>query len=121
MADLTNLVYTPLGHTDPRRKIVDVTNRIKVFYITDMENLRLGDHYHKKTLESFYVIDGKIHFKLEDINTKERKEYELKTGGSIDMPLLVAHLLLPSGQTRFLKILGNDFEETDLNFYKINW
>jgi len=35
-----------------------------------------GNHYHKKTLELFYVISGKGNVKIKNINTGEEKIYQ---------------------------------------------
>ena len=121
MSKLINLIWTPERHEDSRRKIVDVSSRVKLFTIADVDGLKLGNHYHERTPESFYTLDGRIHFKLEDIQTKEKQEYVLESGQGISMPLFVAHLLIPERGARFIGILGTDFDPTDLNKYEIIW
>jgi len=121
MTDLANLIWTPGFNEDERRTIIDITPRIKFFTIANFNELKLGNHYHEKMPESFYCTDGKIYFKLEDINTKERQEYVIEPGQGITMPLFVAHLVLPDRKSRFIKILGADFDKDDLKEYKITW
>ena len=121
MSDLTNLITTHIGHEDERRKIVDITSKIKFFQIKDQEGIKLANHYHKKSEETFYIIDGTVIFKLEDVNSEERKEYILGKNSSIKIPIFVAHLLLPTPKAQFFGILENDFDPDDLNKYNIKW
>lgn len=88
MTELTDLVSVPSFHEDTRRRITDVTGTVKFFQIAGQEELRLGNHYHKHTDELFYVIDGKLTFKLENIETKERQEYVVEPGQAITMPFI---------------------------------
>jgi len=118
---LINLVSEPNFHEDYRRRIVDVTSRIKLFTIPDMEGLKLGNHYHEHTPEMFYIQDGKVHFKLENTKTQKRQEYTVEPGQSIEMPLCVAHQVLPEPRSLFLGILGEDFDPNDLIKYEITW
>lgn len=118
---LDGLLVHPSGNEDPRRKIVDVTPRIKVFTVADAEGLQLGNHYHAKTPEWYYVHDGKLLVKLEDIRTKQRRTYEVSNGEKLELPLYVAHLVIPHPRTIFLGILEADFDPKDLLEYKIVW
>lgn len=121
MARLTDLVSIPPFHEDARRKIVDVTGTVKFFQIAGQEGLRLGNHYHKHTDELFYVIEGKLIFKLEHVDTKEKQEYAVEPGSAIRMPLYVAHLVIPEPKSRFLASVQPLFDPDDLNKYAIDW
>jgi mannose-6-phosphate isomerase-like protein (cupin superfamily) len=119
---LKDLIYVPSGHEDNRRKITDVTEKVKFFKISDLEGLKLGNHYHKNTQEFFYVIDGGVRYKLEDINNPQnREELIVKKGEMIRIPLYVAHLVIPERNSMFLGILQKDFDPADLNKYEITW
>ena len=43
---------------DSRRKIIDIGPKLKLYIIPDIEESKLGGHYHIKTHESFYVVEG---------------------------------------------------------------
>lgn len=121
MTELTDLVSVPSFHEDTRRRITDVTGTVKFFQIAGQEGLRLGNHYHKHTDELFYVIDGKLTFKLENIETKERQEYVVEPGQAITMPLYVAHLVIPEPRSKFMASVQPVFDPEDLNKYEIKW
>ena len=72
MTDLGHLVSAPGVHKDDRRRIVDVTPRVKVFTVADMPGLELANHYHAKTDEVFHVLQGELRMKFEEISTQKR-------------------------------------------------
>jgi len=41
-----------------------------------------GNHYHQKKREFYVIISGKASLVLEDINTKERREFEIDASGN---------------------------------------
>ena len=120
-ATLDNLVQTPGGHEDHRRKITDVTPRVKAFVVKNSPDLLLGNHYHAKMEELFYAVVGSFEIKFEDIRTHEMRTYKVEPGESVRVPIYVAHLLIPDPSARFLNIMKTDFEKSDLYPYKIEW
>lgn len=119
MANLGNLVSTPGGHEDARRKITDISPRVKHFVV--YQEIPLGNHYHKKTHETFYLTKGKFEIKFEDPRTGERHTYEVRPGDSVDVPLLVAHRVLANPGTEFINVCLTDFDLADIYRYDINW
>lgn len=49
-------------HSDTRRKITQLfTADIKQVNVYECKaNITLGNHYHKKTIEYFYILDGEV-------------------------------------------------------------
>ena len=122
MTDFTYLTYllrTPGGHEDHRRKIIDITPRIKHFKI--YQEIPLGNHYHKRMSEMFHVTQGEFNIQFEDLNTGERAAYSVRPGDSVGVPLVVAYKVLAKPGTEFLNICDIDFDGTDLHQYEINW
>ena len=81
-----------------------------------------GGHYHPKAQEWFTVIEGKATLKLEDIETKERKEIEmsLDSAQSVFVPNNVAHIFDNSGDTDFVVLAYTDllYDPSDTIAYK---
>ena len=120
--DLSGLVHTPSGHTDTRRRIIDISRKVKFFTVADVEEIQLGNHYHETTVEDFYVVRGSLRIKLEDTRTKKRAEYEVRPGQRIQMSLYVAHLVLPKPCTEFVNVCEIDFDPSvDIHHYRIEW
>ncbi len=104
-----------------RRRIVDVTSRVKYFFVADSDQVRLGDHYHQHTRETFYSVEGKFRVRLEDIETKELQELTVEPGQQIEIPLLVAHTVFPEPEAQFIAALKTPFDKDDLHKYPITW
>lgn len=77
-----------LKHNDHRGYLVEFLKHAElkdqnkrfgqIYYVTfNDENLVRGNHYHKHTEEWFGVIFGSLQVVLEDVNTKEKKVFEL--------------------------------------------
>ena len=120
-ATLDNLVQTPGGHEDYRRRITDVTPRVKAFTVKDSCGLLLGNHYHAKMEELFYAVVGSFEIKFEDINTHEKRTYKVEPGESVRVPIYVAHLVIPDPRAQFLNVMEMDFDVADIHPYKIEW
>ncbi len=75
-------------HNDPRGYLVEFLknselsapnkNFGQIYFVTfNKKNVIRGNHYHKETEEWFGVLSGSVLVVLEDVNTKERKTFEL--------------------------------------------
>ena len=89
------------SHKDDRRTILTAFNgdlgdfvakQVKILQIHS-ESI-LGEHYHSNYRELYYMLEGEVEFTLEDIHTKEREIYTLKTGERLLVPPNVAHRVL---------------------------
>ena len=45
----------------------------EINYITSRSDIKRGNHYHKKTLEAFFIISGKIIISLQQISNNKLK------------------------------------------------
>ena len=56
---------------------IDESNRqfAQIYVATILPGKIRGNHYHKKKLEWFSIFNGKVKIALEDIKTKEKKEF----------------------------------------------
>lgn len=52
-----------------------------------------GNHYHKTTVEFFYLIEGKVNFIVKDIKLNQRVNFEATNGDLIIIPILHHHIL----------------------------
>lgn len=77
-----------LKHNDPRGYLVEFLKNEElsqdnksfgqIYYVTfSAKDVIRGNHYHKKTEEWFGVLFGSLQVVLEDVNTKDRKIFEL--------------------------------------------
>ena len=82
-----------------------------------------GGHYHPKAVEWFTVIAGKAILKLEDIETRERREIKLslESAQSVYVPNNVAHIFENAGDTDFVVLAYTDllYDPADTIAYKL--
>lgn len=100
-----------------------LTNRTGEVYLTmGKPGQSKGGHYHPKAQEWFTVIEGKAILKLEDVETKERKEIEmsLDSAQSVYVPNNVAHIFDNASDTDFIVLAYTDllYDPSDTIAYK---
>lgn len=82
-----------------------------------------GGHYHPEAVEWFTVIEGEAILRLEDINTKERKEINmsLRQAISVYVPNNVAHDFLNIGSNNMIVLAYTDklYDPKDTITYKL--
>lgn len=82
-----------------------------------------GGHYHPEAVEWFTVIEGEAILRLEDVQTKERKEIKmsLKEQISVFVPNNVAHDFLNVGSNNMLILAYTDklYDPSDTISYKL--
>ena len=89
----------------------DIPNHTGEVYLTmGKPGQGKGGHYHPKAVDWFTVIEGSAILKLEDIETKERKEIELslEKACSVFVPNNVAHIFVNSGDSDFIVLAYTD-------------
>ena len=72
----------------------------QVFYSTSKPGVTRGNHYHKRKIEKFCVIEGQAKITLRNIATNETKEYDV----SGDQPQIVE---MPVNWTHNIKNAGD--------------
>lgn len=93
-ASLNNLVLPYFNFSDGRGEIEGIfqgKNWQEINIIRSIKGCIRGNHYHRETLEAFYVIEGKIKVTLVDIKTKEKNCYNLSAGDIFTIPLMTNH------------------------------
>ncbi len=105
-----------MTNIDARRSIIDVTERVKVFSIADAEGLKLGNHFHRKMKEWYFLVSGSQEWILD--SRKERRRHKLIPKEMITVPRHVAHVVMPAPQTEFIGIIDRNFDAGDLHKYE---
>ncbi len=128
------------SNVDSRRTIVDVTPQVKLFYIAHQEGLCLGNHYHCETNEFYFVVQGRLDWKLESVNfipamecdegcceeelrmmfqRRLRRSYIVEAGQMLHVPTHMAHVVQPASGTIFVGVLDHDFDAKDIFGYNV--
>jgi mannose-6-phosphate isomerase-like protein (cupin superfamily) len=119
MKELEGLLTTPGGHEDQRRKITDISPRVKHFKI--YQTIPLGNHFHGKTKETFHVTKGEFEIKFENTTSSGRETYIVREGETVNVPLYVAHKVIAKPGTEFINVCNIDFDGSDIHPYNIDW
>jgi len=100
-----NIVVSPV-FTDTRGSIFDFVEE-KVGHIgmvTFNKGVTRGNHYHKKSVQYSYVLEGKIKLIVSDVNGKNRKEIMLTEGMLTTIPVGIVHTYTALTKAKMLDI-----------------
>lgn len=106
---------------DDRGKIVGITqsNWSEVNYIESNKSTTRGNHYHKKTIESFYIISGKIKIEIFNIKTKKNQITEVNAGDIFIIQPFELHTFTMIENSSWINMLTVPIKENDMDFYTI--
>jgi dTDP-4-dehydrorhamnose 3,5-epimerase-like enzyme len=72
-----------------------------------------GGHYHLKKTECFYVIAGKLHLHLLDVDSGERMEIQLHEGQRVRIQPGIAHLFTAEVDAQVLEYYNGQYNQDD--------
>lgn len=83
----------------------------EIYIVSGMPGESRGGHYHNIAVEWFTLIEGNAILKLQDIQTGEKKEFELSDDKPITVfvPRHIAHVFVNTGNTSFVVIAYTDY------------
>lgn len=77
-----------------------------------------GNHYHKKTLELFYILKGKIELNVKDLKTNEESVHHLQKGSCFIIEPYEIHTLKYLTDVETIVLLSEIFNQEDPDIYK---
>jgi len=113
-----------IDHEDERRAILTAFNgdlnefkaaQVKMYLIK--QERKLAGCYHEYNV-AFYILEGEVKFILEDIKTKERKEYILTKTDVLLIPSHIAYQAFAKAETKMLGFTEVPFVSTEKNDIK---
>lgn len=107
--------------SDSRGSILGINNRFafeEINLITSEKNCIRGGHYHKKTLEFFYILEGKIHITLFHISDPKKINNILVEQGQIFciFPNIV-HTFEIIDKSTWINMLDRKMEDDNKDFF----
>jgi len=102
---LSNQKVKPV-FTDKRGSIFDLVEE-KVGHIgivTFKKGVIRGNHYHKKSVQYSYILDGKIKLVTSDINGKNKKSVIIASGVLTTIPVGVVHTYIALTNAKIIDI-----------------
>lgn len=121
-----NVIYKKRGidHEDERRTILTAFNgdldgfkaeQTKIYLIK--QERKLAGCYHNYAV-AFYILEGEVKFFLEDVKTKEKKEYILTNTDLLLIPSNVAYYALAKASTKMIGFTEVPFISSEKNDIK---
>lgn len=116
------LINNYFKHEDERGSItglIDFGNWQEMNLITSKSGSIRGGHYHELTEELFYILEGTIKIKLENINTKEKSTIIANTNDVLLIQPNVIHTFEMLTDSKWINLLSikNNTKQPDI--YKI--
>ncbi|MFZ7136943.1 MAG: NAD-dependent epimerase/dehydratase family protein [archaeon] len=111
-------------HSDERGKLAEVVKEKtggQTFYSFTRPGKTRGNHYHRRKIERFFVVEGVASIKLRRIGSTQIISYKL-TGDQhsyVDIPLFYTHNITNIGETDLLTLFWTNelFNEEDADTY----
>jgi len=106
---------------DDRGKILGIKqNKIikEINYLESKAGCVRGGHYHKKTRESFYIIEGEIEIMLVNKKSKEKKVFIANGGDIINIEPGIIHTFKVLKRSRWVNMLSSAMDGPKKDIYK---
>jgi len=108
------------SHKDSRGKILGISQfdwMREVNYIESCAASKRGGHYHKHTMELFYIIEGEINVLILNVKTKESKEFVVKGSDIFIIEPYEVHTFRILKDAKWINILSNPMDEQNSDFH----
>lgn len=89
-------------------------------YIESKKGSERGNHYHKKTKETFFIIEGKIKVRLVDMKTGLKKEFIAEGGDIFMIRPNTAHTFYVLKDSKWINMLSKSMVEGSKDMYKLS-
>lgn len=108
---------------DERGKLVGVTQGQKweeINYVESKKGSTRGNHYHKKTIEGFYIIEGYIKVSLLDLINNLKKEFKVSAGDFFIVDLNILHTFEVLEDAKWINMLSMALKDPikDIHYYR---
>jgi dTDP-4-dehydrorhamnose 3,5-epimerase-like enzyme len=106
---------------DNRGKILGITQNTweEINYIESIKDSVRGDHYHKETLEAFYIISGEIKVEVVNINNNKKEEFIAKSSEIFIIEPYELHTFTALTDSSWVNMLSKNMKNSE-DFYKNN-
>jgi dTDP-4-dehydrorhamnose reductase len=117
-----NLQYPYFYFEDQRGKILGLLqtgNWKEINYIESQKKCIRGNHYHKRTKEAFFIIDGKIKVILKDLKNNKTKIFYVQKGDIFIVNKYVLHTFEIIKNASWINMLSKPMNENDKDIHRI--
>ena len=116
-----NLLKPYFRFSDDRGEISGIfqdKNWREINYLQSKKGCQRGGHYHRKTQEAFYIIEGKIKILLRDVKTKKEREFIAEKGDIFEIPINAMHTFDIIENSSWINMLSIPMKGDHKDFHK---
>jgi dTDP-4-dehydrorhamnose 3,5-epimerase-like enzyme len=77
-----------------------------------------GGHYHAKTRELFYILDGSVQIHLADVRSGQSEELTVTQGALFIIEPFIRHIFTCLERTRWINMLSRRLQDETPDFYR---
>lgn len=108
-------------HSDTRRTLIQLVTdhiaQVNVYHVK--KGAELGNHYHKETVETFYVTHGKFEFRVRNI-LGEEKTYLIEEGELFRVfPRDIHTVKAKSSKASMMTFLSQEYSKSSPDIYEV--
>jgi dTDP-4-dehydrorhamnose reductase len=119
---LGRLVYPYFSHFDLRGGICGINQGQtwkEINYIESAKGAVRGNHYHKETLEGFFIIDGTIRIDLHRLENDKKESFIVRRGDILMIEPNVVHTFIILEAAKWINFLSRSIEGSNKDFHRI--
>jgi len=90
----------------------------EINFIETEAGITRGGHYHKDTVELFFILDGDIEVTISKTNSIERQKYPVSSGQIILIEPNEIHFFRCLTRCRWINVLSKKIDEIDPDFHR---
>lgn len=116
-----NLISPYFCFHDERGKMIGICNLKKwkeINYFSSQKGAIRGNHYHKRTLEGFFIIKGKIKVTLTNVVSGVRKKFLVDGEDIFLIKPGILHTFEVIENSSWINFLSRKVDQNDKDFYK---
>ena len=91
----------------------------EINYIYSQKNCIRGNHYHKKTLEGFFIFEGKIHIKITDTLSGEERYFFAVKGDYFIIKPYELHIFETLSDSTWINFLSESMKNRSKDLYRM--
>jgi len=108
--------------TDERGVFLGITQEqwAEVNFIETEANQVRGNHYHKETLELFFIISGEVEIVIDDLRSGQRTEFCARNGDIFVIEPYELHTFHTKSKTQWINMLSHRMDLQDPDFHQVD-
>ncbi len=92
----------------------------EINYIESHSGSTRGGHYHKKTTELFFIMEGEIKVSVKHLKSQESKEITVRKGDIFIVEPLEVHTFQIIKDARWINVLSHPMDKHDPDFFYVD-